>query len=66
MKNATQQTKNRTAQAPSDLWNDESVHPYDLVKRDRLDITADIVERAEHPELENFWLSRLPPAAGSA
>ena len=59
MKNATQQPERKTAPAPSDLWNDESVHAYALVRRDRLDITSDIVERAEQPELHNFWLGRL-------
>ena len=65
MKNATQQTKNKNTAAPSELWNDDDIHPYVLVRRDRLDITSEMVERAEHPELENFWLSRLPAGAGS-
>ena len=31
-----------------------------LVRHDPLDITADMQERAEQPELKNYWIARLP------
>ena len=62
MNHVAQQPKLRTAQAPAELWNEDTAHPFALVRRDRLEITGEMVEQAEHPELKNFWIGRLPAA----
>jgi len=46
---------------PEDLWLDPDIEPGDLIRLDRLAITEDIVEQAEHPELANPYLHKLPP-----
>ena len=46
---------------PHDLWMDLSVPPETLVRIDPLDITTEMVERAEQPELDDYVLMRLPP-----
>lgn len=45
---------------PGELWMDESIDAYTLVRLDRMDITLDMIRVAEHPELENPWIRRLP------
>jgi hypothetical protein len=51
---------------PGELWLDLSVSPEELVRLDPLDISAEMVELAERPELEDWVLRRLPdgPAVG--
>jgi hypothetical protein len=44
-----------------DLWLDPDVEPEELVLLDPLDITSEMVEQAEQPELANYYLRRLPP-----
>ncbi len=45
---------------PGELWMDESVDAYTLVRLDRMSVTRELVDRAERPELENPWIRRLP------
>ena len=50
--------------APDDvegLWLDPDVEPEELPRLDPLDITREMVEQAEQPELSDFYLRRLPP-----
>ena len=66
MENTTKQPKKRTTKhrgAPSDLWQNDDIHAYAIVRRDRLDVTREMLNKAEHPELQNYWLSRLDPDA---
>lgn len=44
----------------TDLWFDWSVSPRDLVRLDPLDVTADMVDEAECPEMADFIMQRLP------
>jgi len=45
---------------PEELWLDQSIEPEELVRIDPLDITSDMVEVAEHPELADGLLRGLP------
>lgn len=45
---------------PEALWLDQDIDPDDFVRLDPLDITIDMVEQVEHPELADFVLRRLP------
>ena len=45
---------------PEELWLDPDIEPEDLVRFDPLDITDEIVELAEHPELANPIIKALP------
>ena len=56
----TRLKKKLASMAPDELWMDDTIPAYILVRIDPLDITSDIVERAEHPEFENLVLARLP------
>jgi hypothetical protein len=50
---------------PEELWLDQDIQPHRLVRLDPLDITAEMVEQAEHPELGDFTLRTLPVRAFS-
>jgi|GEM_PF-6983349 len=45
---------------PEELWLDPDVEPEDLIHLDPLDITDEIVELAEHPELGHPIIRALP------
>ena len=45
---------------PEALWLDQSVPPEQLVRLDPLDITPEMVDEAEQPELGDSILQRLP------
>ena len=45
---------------PEELWLDLSIEPEELIELDPLDITDDMVEQAEHPELGDPLLVFLP------
>jgi hypothetical protein len=46
---------------PESLWLDLDVAPEDLIRLDPLDITGDMVDLAEQPELADLTLRCLPP-----
>ena len=46
---------------PESLWLDLDVAPEDLIRLDPLDITGDMVDVAEQPELADRTLRCLPP-----
>ena len=53
----------REAQEPIDpeaLWGNPDIEPEELVQVDPLDITPELVEHAEHPELADYNLQSLP------
>ena len=45
---------------PEELWLDLSIEPEELIELDPLDVTDDMVEQAEHPELGDPLLVFLP------
>lgn len=45
---------------PEELWLDMSIEPEELIELDPLDVTDDMVEQAEHPELGDPLLVFLP------
>ena len=45
---------------PEELWLDLAIEPEELIELDPLDITDDMVEQAEHPELGDPLLVFLP------
>ena len=45
---------------PEALWLNQDIAPEELIARDPLDITPEMVEEAEQPELADFALLRLP------
>lgn len=58
------ETRKKQAFAPKDceeLWLDLSIEPEQLIRLDPLDITREMVAQAEHLELTDFFLRRLPP-----
>ena len=46
--------------APDELWNGKFDDPLDIIRHDHLAVTAEMLEIAEHPELEDFTLRSLP------
>jgi len=47
--------------SPAELWLDTSIEPEQLIELDPLDITHQMVELAEHPELADPLIRDLPP-----
>ena len=45
---------------PEALWLGASVEPESLIEDDPLEISQEIIEQAEQPELSDFWLMSLP------
>lgn len=45
---------------PAELWLDLSIEPEELIELDPLDISREMVEQAEHPELGDPLLVFLP------
>ena len=45
---------------PEELWLDQDIEPEELIRLDPLDITDQMVELAEHPELIDPVLLHLP------
>jgi hypothetical protein len=45
---------------PEELWLDQDITPEALIELDPLDISRLMVELAEHPELANPVLRKLP------
>ncbi len=45
---------------PEEIWLDADMEPEDLVRLDPLDVTDEIVELAEHPELADPIIRALP------
>ena len=50
---------------PEALWLNQDIAPEEFITRDPLDITPEMVEEAEQPELANFALQRLPERSHS-
>jgi hypothetical protein len=50
---------------PEQLWLDQSIEPEELVQLDPLDITGEMVEQAEQPELADWTVRRLRPRSFS-
>ena len=50
---------------PEALWLSQDIAPEELIARDPLDITPEMVEEAEQPELADFALRRLPERSDS-
>ena len=50
---------------PGELWLDESITPEELIRLDPLDITPEMVEQAEQPELGDYSLQSLPERAST-
>lgn len=46
---------------PEVLWADLSISPEELVSLDPLEVTGEVVERAEQPEMADYVLMSLPP-----
>ena len=45
---------------PEELWLDPDIPPEHLIRLDPLDITEEIVQKAQQPELANFEIWILP------
>ncbi len=45
---------------PEALWLDQDIAPEELIARDPLDITPEMMDEAEQPELGDFSLQHLP------
>ena len=45
---------------PETLWFDTDIEPESLIEDDPLEISQEIIELAEQPELSDFWLMSLP------
>ena len=45
---------------PEALWFDTDIKPEALIEDDPLEISQEIIELAEQPELSDFWLMTLP------
>jgi len=45
---------------PEELWLDQDIPADELIRLDPLDITAEMVSQAEHPELADWNLQSLP------
>lgn len=50
----------REAIDPEALWLDQDIAPEELITRDPLDITPEMMDEAEQPELGDFSLVHLP------
>ncbi len=50
---------------PEKLWMDQSIEPEELVEIDPLDITPEMVDAAEEPELDDQVLQNLPRRGSS-
>jgi len=46
---------------PEALWLNPDIEPEELIARDPLDITPEMVDEAEQPELGDYNLYSLPP-----
>ena len=53
-------TNQKTPRHPEELWQYTDIDPIELVLLDPLNITDEMVELAEHPELENPVIRALP------
>lgn len=63
MKNTTKLVLEKAAGQdidPAVLWMDAAVEPTELVSLDPLDITREMVEQAEHPEIADPVIAMLP------
>ena len=59
---AESRMKQEAARGPrEEFWLNQSIEPEELLQLDPLDITEQMVEQAEHVELADYDLSRLPP-----
>ena len=46
---------------PEALWQNPDIEPEDLIQLDPLEITPEMVDEAEQPELADYGLYSLPP-----
>ena len=51
----------KPAEDPEALWLDQGIEPEEFIARDPLDITPEMVDEAEQPELADYGLYSLPP-----
>jgi len=51
----------KPAEDPEALWLNQDIEPEELIARDPLDITPEVVDEAEQPELADYSLYSLLP-----
>ena len=45
---------------PEEIWLDQDVSPEELIRLDPMQITEEIIEMAEHPELADPVIAEIP------
>ena len=59
--NKTQQEQERVE--PDTLWHDHTIEPEQLIQLDPLEITHEMVQQAQQPELADYNIASLPTRA---